>query len=100
MGGTTRRDREERTADRRAARDLSRHERQRVDEEGLEHRVQSWITRLLAAEKTTRTLAQEFVALNDQVKTQQNQLKQAMSDFSDKIGESFHTWQSTIDGKL
>ena len=45
-------------------------------------------------------MSQEFVALSDQFKQHKEHVNKIMSEFSDKIGSSFHDWQATADVKL
>ena len=61
-GGPTRRDREERQADRDASRWPHINEDKRIAQEGLEARIQDWITRLLACEQTCRNVSREYIA--------------------------------------
>ena len=60
---TTRRDREERSADRARPRNQHEAERAQVESDGLDSRIQLRITRLLACETSDRTVSREFTAL-------------------------------------
>ena len=63
--GTTRRDQEERREERNAARRPEEAESRMMHEEGVGNRVQDWISRLFAVERVTRSVSQEFVALQN-----------------------------------
>ena len=69
-GGTTRRDRSERTEERRAARDQSRAARASESAEDIEGRIQDWVSRLITAERNARDTAQQFSALKLMVEAQ------------------------------
>ena len=63
IGGTTRRDRDERANERRAARDANRAEREPLIDEGLEQRIHDWNQRLLHCEQSARDNAQMVATL-------------------------------------
>ena len=73
MGGTTRRERDERNASRERARFQKMVDEQEAQRD-LAGKIQDWVGRLMAVENQSRTIAQDFAAVQSELKATQEQI--------------------------